>query len=91
MLLNHYSVGLMIVGLYGMLFPRNFIGFLMAIEIVLLAITTHLVSLGIGPSLLGLIFFLITLGGAELALGLALVVQMMKHCPDKINFMPEVE
>ncbi len=70
------------VGLYGLIFPKNILSFLMSIEIIILAATTNIVERLAAGSLalegaVG-VFFVLIVAGSELAIGLALVMRAFK-------------
>ncbi len=67
------------IAIYGLLYPKNIFGFLMSIEILILASATNMIermAFGLAnvESSVGVLFILVV-AGAELAIGLALIVR----------------
>jgi NADH:ubiquinone oxidoreductase subunit K len=78
-----YVLSLFVIGSYGMLFPKNIMGFLMSIEILVLASTTHILERVVSQnaqieSVILILFFLV-IAGAELSLGLSLLMRAFKQ------------
>ncbi len=70
------------IGTYGLFYPKNILSFLMSIEIIILASTTSLVErIALGDAALEAsvgVLFMLVVAGAELAIGLALVMKAFK-------------
>ena len=77
-----YVFALFCIGCYGLFHPKNIFSFLMSIEIIILASSTQLVErIATGQMSLesGLwILFMLIVAGAELAIGLSLVMRAFK-------------
>ncbi len=78
-----YVCALFSIGSYGLFYPKNILSFLMSLEIIILASATHIlerIAMGQMPLESGLwILFLLIVAGAELAIGLALVMSVFKN------------
>lgn len=81
-----FVMSLGLIGSYGIFFPKNILSFLMSIEIILLSATTHLVErLACGDLMIeGAIgiLLLLTIAGADLAIGLAVIMRAFKNGDD---------
>jgi NADH-quinone oxidoreductase subunit K len=85
------------IGAYGLFHPKNILSFLMSVEIIILASTTSLVErIAVGDASLEAsvgVFFMLVVAGAELAIGLALVMKAFKGrhslCLESFNQLKE--
>ncbi|NCO35200.1 MAG: NADH-quinone oxidoreductase subunit K [Armatimonadetes bacterium CG2_30_59_28] len=99
MAVHHYiflSAALFAVGIYGVIARRNAVGVLMSIELMLNAVNINLLAFAryVTPTTLtGQVFavFVITVAAAEVAVGLALVINVYRNMDhinvDDINLM----
>ncbi|MBI3920599.1 MAG: NADH-quinone oxidoreductase subunit NuoK [Armatimonadetes bacterium] len=92
MTVNHYvllSAALFAIGIYGVVARRNAVGVLMCVELMLNAVNINMIAFAryVTPArVTGQVFavFIITVAAAEVAIGLALVINLYRNM-NKIN------